>query len=64
SDPYTAQLSREHNDTNILSFGSRVVGIELAKMIVDRWLEGEFEGGRHQNRINQIADIEKELTHG
>ncbi|MBY6198581.1 ribose 5-phosphate isomerase B [Vibrio hangzhouensis] len=64
SDPYTAQLSREHNDTNILSFGSRVVGIELAKMIVDRWLEGEFEGGRHQNRINQIADIEQEVAHG
>lgn len=59
SDPYTAQLSKEHNNTNILSFGSRVIGIELAKMIIDSWLGAEFEGGRHQNRINQIAEIEE-----
>ncbi|MDG3086555.1 ribose 5-phosphate isomerase B [Vibrio hannami] len=62
SDPYTAALSKEHNNTNILSFGSRVVGIELAKMIIDSWLNAEFEGGRHQNRINQIKEIE-ELQH-
>lgn len=59
SDPYTAQLSKEHNNTNILSFGSRVIGIELAKMIIDSWLGAEFEGGRHQNRVNQIAAIEE-----
>lgn len=58
SDPYTARLSKEHNNTNILAFGSRVVGIELAKMIIDSWLEAEFEGGRHQKRIDQIAQIE------
>lgn len=58
SEPYSAQLSREHNNTNVLSFGSRVVGIELAKMIVDCWLEGEFEGGRHQVRVEMLADIE------
>ncbi|MBC7005863.1 ribose 5-phosphate isomerase B [Photobacterium sp. BZF1] len=63
SDPYTAQLSKEHNNTNILAFGSRVIGIELAKMIIDNWLNAEFEGGRHQNRINQIAAIE-EKYHG
>lgn len=59
SDPYTAGLSREHNNTNILAFGSRVIGIELAKMIVDTWLNAEFEGGRHQTRIDMIAAIEQ-----
>ena len=59
SDPYTAGLSREHNNTNILAFGSRVIGIELAKMIVDTWLHAEFEGGRHQTRIDMISAIEQ-----
>ncbi|MDY4042126.1 MAG: ribose 5-phosphate isomerase B [Collinsella sp.] len=57
SEPYTAKLSREHNDTNILAFGARVVGPELAKMIVDSWLAASFEGGRHQRRIDMIAEI-------
>lgn len=57
SEPYTAQLSREHNNTNILAFGARVIGIDLAKMIVDSWLGAEFEGGRHLNRINMLDDI-------
>ena len=59
SDPYTAQLSRRHNNTNVLAFGARVVGIELAKMIVSQWLEASFEGGRHQRRIDMITEIEK-----
>ena len=58
SEPYTAMLSRQHNNTNILAFGARVVGIELAKMIVDQWLCAEFEGGRHKTRIDMIAAIE------
>lgn len=58
SEPYSAKLSREHNDTNILSIGARVVGIELAKMIIDVWLNTEFEGGRHANRIIKIANYE------
>jgi len=57
SEPYTAKLSREHNKTNILCFGSRVIGSELAKMIVDTWLSATFEGGRHQRRIEMIAAI-------
>jgi ribose 5-phosphate isomerase B len=61
SEPYTAQLSKQHNNTNILAFGSRVIGSELAKMIVKEWLEAEFEGGRHGNRVNMITDIENEL---
>jgi ribose 5-phosphate isomerase B len=58
SDCYSARLSREHNNTNMLSLGSRVVGKDLALMIVKNWLEGEYEGGRHQKRIDQIEEIE------
>jgi len=60
SEPYSARLSRQHNDTNILAFGARVVGSGLAKMIVDNWLAGEFEGERHQRRIDLISQIERE----
>lgn len=60
SEPYSAKLSREHNNTNILAFGSRVIGSEMAKMNVQNWLEAEFEGGRHQNRVTMIAGIENE----
>lgn len=63
SDPYSAKLSREHNNTNILAFGSRVVGSELAKMIVNEWLTAKFEGGRHQKRIDQIQLIEEGAFH-
>ncbi|AYW44723.1 ribose 5-phosphate isomerase B [Tetragenococcus koreensis] len=59
SEPYSAKLSKEHNNTNILALGSRVVGKELAKMIVDEWLEAEFEGGRHANRVEKIAKLEE-----
>lgn len=60
SEPYSAKLSREHNDTNILALGARVVGVELAKMIVDVWLKTEFEGGRHAARIEKIAQYEQQ----
>lgn len=59
SEPYSALLSREHNDTNMLSLGSRVVGGELAKMIVTTWLGGKFEGGRHADRIALFTEIEQ-----
>lgn len=58
SEPYSAKLSRTHNDTNVLALGARVVGIELAKMIVDTWLDAKCEGGRHAGRIKKIADYE------
>ena len=58
SEPYSARLSRMHNNTNVLSFGARVVGIEMAKMIVDEWLNNEYEGGRHQRRVDMLMDIE------
>ena len=57
SEPYSARLSRQHNDTNIVAFGARVVGVETAKDIVDAWLGAEYEGGRHQVRIDMIDEI-------
>ncbi|MGT2923837.1 ribose 5-phosphate isomerase B [Streptococcus caviae] len=60
SEPYSAKLSREHNNSNVLAFGARVVGIELAKMIVDSWLNAEYEGGRHQKRLDMIEAIEED----
>ena len=62
SEPYSAKLSREHNNTNMLSFGARVVGPELAKMIVDAWLEAEFMGGKHQKRVDMIMEIQDTQT--
>lgn len=59
SEPYTAKLSKMHNNSNIIAFGARVVGAELAKMIVDAWLDAEFEGGRHQTRVDMIMEIEQ-----
>lgn len=58
SEPYTAKYSRLHNNCNIICFGARVIGIEMAKMIVDEFFETEFEGGRHQRRVDMIMDIE------
>jgi len=61
SEPFTAKMSKEHNNCNILAFGSRVIGGELAKMIVETWLETDFEvGGRHQRRVDLILKIEDE----
>ncbi len=60
SEPYSAKLSREHNDTNILALGARVVGIELAKMIIEIWLTTGFEGGRHADRVRKIEQYEKQ----
>lgn len=59
SEPYSAKLSRMHNNSNVLCFGARVIGPELAKMIVDEWLVTEFEGGRHQKRVDMISAIEE-----
>lgn len=62
SEPYSALLSRRHNDTNMLAMGSRVVGRDLALMIVDQWLSGTYEGGRHQIRLDEIRAIEENGT--
>lgn len=59
SEPYSARLSKQHNNTNILAFGARVIGVEMAKMIIEEWLDAEFEGGRHQKRVDMIMAIEE-----
>ena len=59
SEPYTAKLSQMHNNSNVLAFGARVIGIEMAKMIVDQWLDAVYEGGRHQRRVDMIHAIEE-----
>lgn len=59
SEPATAKLVKEHNNANIIAFGARIVGMEMAKAIVDAYLDAEFLGGRHQKRIDLIHEIEK-----
>lgn len=59
SEPFTARMAKEHNNANIIAFGARVVGVELAKMIVDEWLHAEFQGGRHQTRVDMLTEIEQ-----
>lgn len=56
SEPFTARLVKQHNDAQIIAFGARVVGSGMAKMIVDEFLDHEFEGGRHSARVNLIED--------
>jgi ribose 5-phosphate isomerase B len=59
NDLYTARMSREHNDANVLAMGGRIVGPGLADEIIKLWLEAPFAGGRHQRRVEQIAQLEK-----
>ncbi|MBQ4154432.1 MAG: ribose 5-phosphate isomerase B [Clostridia bacterium] len=59
SEPYSARLTRQHNNANIIAFGARVVGQAMAEMIVDEFLDAEFEGGRHQRRVDLIEKIEE-----
>ena len=59
NDLHLAQLSRRHNDANVLAMGGRIVATELAKEIVELWLATPFDGGRHAKRLEQIAEIER-----
>jgi ribose 5-phosphate isomerase B len=59
NDLYTGRMSRAHNDANVLAIGGRIVAAPLAEEIVAVWLSTPFEGGRHQHRIDQIAEIER-----
>ena len=61
SDVYTAKMCREHNDSNVLIMGGRVIGASLAMEILDIWLNTEFEGGRHQRRLDKIKEIDANL---
>jgi ribose 5-phosphate isomerase B len=60
NDLYTARMSREHNDANVLAIGGRVVGFGLAEEIVALWLSTSFEGGRHKRRVDLIMEIERQ----
>src|SRR5262249_19302332 len=59
NDLFTARLSREHNDANVLSMGGRIVAFALADEILELWLNTSFAGGRHQRRIDQISEAER-----
>jgi ribose 5-phosphate isomerase B len=59
TDSFMAKMCRQHNDANIIAIGERVTGPGLALDIIETWLDTEFLGGRHQNRVNKISDIEK-----
>ena len=61
SDTYSAKMTRAHNDANVICLGARVIGSCLATEILDAFLTSEFEGGRHQTRVDMISDIEKGL---
>ncbi len=61
---YTARLSREHNDANILVMGERVIGSGLAKEMVRVWLETPFDGGRHARRVDKIRAFDQDLEKG
>lgn len=58
SDPYSAKLARLHNDANVVAVGARLIGEDMAKKIVENFVTGEFEGGRHCGRIDKISKIE------
>jgi ribose 5-phosphate isomerase B len=57
---YEAQMSREHNDANVLALGARILSDDQARKIVDKWLHTSFAGGRHQRRVDKITQIERE----
>lgn len=62
SEPYSARMTVRHNDANIIAMGARVVSTGIAEMIVDEFFRAEYEGGRHENRIDMIREIEKEYS--
>lgn len=64
TDDFTAQMSREHNDANVLVMGGRVLSADQAQKMVAIWLDTEYEGGRHQRRLDKIAQIEQQLKGG
>ena len=59
SQPEAAELARQHNDANVLAFGERLIAVETAKESVNKFLSTEFEGGRHQRRVDKLSQIGK-----
>ena len=64
NDVYSACMSREHNDSNVLILGGRVVGKGLAREMVKTWITTKFEGGRHQKRLDKIKELEAKIRKG
>ena len=60
-DVFSAKMATEHNNANVLALGGRVIGVELAKMIVATWLESQFAGGRHGRLVNRISELEESV---
>ena len=60
SETFSARMSRAHNNANVLCLGARVIGTEVCKMIVEEFAKTQFEGGRHQRRVDKICKIEEE----
>ncbi len=60
SEPYSAAMGREHNNANVLALGARVVGVELARVILRAFVEAEFEGGRHRRRVDQLEALARD----
>ncbi|MEK6657688.1 MAG: ribose 5-phosphate isomerase B [Nitrospirota bacterium] len=63
-DVFSAEMSRKHNNANILVLAGRALDSEVALKMVDAWLKTEFEGGRHKNRLDKISEIEKKFMKG
>ena len=61
-DVFSAKATRQHNNSNILAMGARVIGNTLALKVLDAWLETEFEGGRHERRVEKISNIEDTMA--
>lgn len=62
TDPFMARMAREHNDANIIALGGRVLDTDTARQCVAAWLDAAFEGGRHQRRLDKIAELEKKYA--
>ncbi len=61
-DPYSAERARKSNNAQIICFGERVIGIELAKSLLDIWLESEFQGGRSKPKVDRICEYERQVS--
>ena len=59
TDSYSARMTKEHNNANVICLGARITGMEIAKDIVNAYLDAEFAGGRHQTRVDKIMELEK-----
>ena len=60
SDPFCAEMTRRHNDANMLAMGAGIIGPNMAERIVDVFLDSQFEGGRHARRVGLVMDVEKD----